>query len=379
MDFTFEISSSAGLADQLGAQFSYMYTLGESCGWRYRLINPVTSSRRFVGQNPWKRILIEKANSNLRRLRIPCFAYRYDSSQIYDFLGLRKKQATESDYRYVVDAPLKQLLEGATSPQNINERVNRILTGKGIGDTETSQILLRLVKDNSYYLLMSSICEAIGLSDVQILEYAGEHFLRPHLNRETCGFLPKDGKNEELSLAHIRLGDSIYLPTEEGLIILNGSMAYLSFSDFYKEVRTTDTHRFPWCDPFLMSDRIEGELRARSFELSSLHLISDGFRSSHKALRTAARSGISGLTPSLVRAGHRKIVELERQFETAFKWIPEEKKVIGEGSRETIQSLDLIMRARLILCNSGGFSAYISQIYSAKERKTPFTWFGRDD
>ena len=77
-------------------------------------------------------------------------------------------------------------------------------------------------------------------------------------------------------------------------------------------------------------------------------------------------------------AAKRKIDELEQQFSKAFHWIPRENRVMGEGDYETIQSIELIRFADLILCNNGGFSYVIHRLYQEKKFGTSFVFLNRE-
>jgi hypothetical protein len=47
--FTFTTFSGSGIADQIGAQFSHLYTLGHQCGWSYIHLSPFKFDRRTPG------------------------------------------------------------------------------------------------------------------------------------------------------------------------------------------------------------------------------------------------------------------------------------------------------------------------------------------
>ena len=49
VNFTFDLISGSGIADQLGTQFAHLYTLGVKCGWNYKHLKAIALNRSLLG------------------------------------------------------------------------------------------------------------------------------------------------------------------------------------------------------------------------------------------------------------------------------------------------------------------------------------------
>lgn len=374
--FTFEITPQSGLADKLGVQFALLYALGKGCGWHYKRIEPVVFDRAQNFESKTER-LAKRIAARLKLTDHQWYQNQWSGEPLADFLGLGQPDAELKDYRHVIEIPLAELLTNAESIETVNARVNQRIAECGIREN-SSTILLRISKDHNFYVIKNLIPKLLGISGDQILAFAGSDYLRPRLDSQRSALIAQLSPAEPLTLAHIRLGDSLYLATDQGIVILHGNMGYFSLADYYKTIKPIDPERFPWFDPYQVSYRIERELASRQLDPRSLFIISDGFRSSRQALERSARAQPDRISRALLRAGHNKINELEQQFSRAFDWISPSNRVIGEGVLQTIQSIDLISKADLIMSNSGGFSLYMSGLYGKAVNGPPFIWLGKD-
>lgn len=48
VNFTFDLISGSGIADQLGTQFAHLYTLGVKCGWNYKHLKAIALNRGLL-------------------------------------------------------------------------------------------------------------------------------------------------------------------------------------------------------------------------------------------------------------------------------------------------------------------------------------------
>ena len=361
LDFSFEITPGAGLADKLGVQFAYLYTLGTRCGWRYRLIEPISFNRAQLYYSRQRRLL-QKLVAILGLERTRWYINRFTGQPISEFLGFGSPDASLSDYGTIVDISLDELINDAKCLQDIKTRAYQSLPYSS-DDEDRPRTLLRIQKGQNFYTLRDRISTILSSPAGDVIDFAGGQYLREKLVKNWPGLVSHSFSGNKLALAHLRLGDSLCLPTDKGLVILHGNVCYFSFDEYHKKVKPIDPERFPWFDPYQLSFRIERELENRRIGADSLFIISDGFKSSREALNRAAKRHSAVLPPDLTRSAHRKINELERQFKKAFAWVSADNFIIGEGNIQTIQSIDLISKADLILCNSGGFSAFLGRLY----------------
>jgi hypothetical protein len=376
VNFTFELISGSGIADQLGTQFAHLYTLGMKCGWNYKHLKAIALDRSLLCVRRKRRAgrnLSEILGFRLPTLRNGCLS----ADALIEHLGLGVSSLDEDPPHTKVS--LDDLLGDCKSIDEINIKVIDGLQ-KGCGARNaSSDPLLWVTIDRSFHSKLHRIHKLLGMSYEQVLDFAGETFLKPRLSDKQArplitGYLHKT--DEQVAVIHLRLGDSLYLATAKGFIILHGLKSYRTVSEFYENVKIVDPGRTPWFDPYLVSYQVQRELTIRGICLDHCYLISDGFELSRKALSTA---GSSGTTPrDLFLAAKRKIDELEQQFSQAFHWIPRENRVIGEGDYETIQSIELIRFADLILCNNGGFSYVIHRLYHERKSGTSFVFLNRE-
>lgn len=375
-NFTFDLISGSGIADQLGTQFAHLYTLGVKCGWNYKHLKTIALNRSLLCVPKKRRAarnLSEILGFHSPVLRNGCLS----ADALTEYLGLGVSSLDE--YPPHTKVSLDDLLGDSKS---IDEIKIKVIDGlqKGCGArSASSDPLLWITIDRSFHSKLDRIHRLLGMSYEQVLDFAGETFLKPRLSDKQpppliTRYLQKS--DEQVTVLHLRLGDSLYLPTAKGCIILHGLKSYRAVSEFYENVKTVDPSRTPWFDPYLVSYQVQRELTIRGICLDHCYLISDGFELSRKALNIA---GSRGTTPhGLFLAAKRKIDELEQQFSEAFHWIPRENRVIGEGDYETIQSIELIRFANLILCNNGGFSYVIHRLYQERKSGTCFVFLNRE-
>jgi hypothetical protein len=274
---------------------------------------------------------------------------------------------------------LAYLLEDPKSIDEIKIKVINELQKCCGARNASSDPLLWITIDRAFHSKLDRIHRLLGMSYEQVLDFAGETFLKPRLSnkhaRPTITRSIRKG-DEKLAVIHLRLGDSLYLPTAKGCLILHGLKSYKTVSEFYENVKAVDPSRMPWFDPYLVSYQVQRELNIQGISVDHCYLISDGFELSREALNFAASTGT---TPRrLFLAAKRKIDELEQQFSKAFHWIRRENRVIGEGDYETIQSIELIRVADLILCNNGGFSYVIHHLYQNRKSGASFVFLNRE-
>jgi hypothetical protein len=329
LDFTFEITPGAGLADKLGVQFAYLYTLGVKCGWRYRLVEPVSFNRAQLFYSRRKR-LFAKLVAGLGLTSTRWYINRYSGQPIAEFLGFGCPDASPSDYESIVDINLYELIQDANCLNDVKDKICRTIPFTTNGE-DLPRTLIRIKKDDTFYMLRDRISTLLESSAADIIDFAGGHYLRKKLVTTWPGLVSHSCSGNQLALAHIRLGDSLCLTTDEGLIILHGNVCYFSFDEYYQNVKPIDPERFPWFNPYQLSFRIEKELQSRGITADSLFIISDGFKSSREALNRAAKIYSAELSPAFIRSAHQKINELERQFRKAFAWVAADHFVIGEG------------------------------------------------
>jgi hypothetical protein len=380
MNFTFDLISGSGIADQLGTQFAHLYTLGVKCGWNYKHVKAVALNRSVLSSLvcvPRERRAAKKLSEILGFHSSVSSNGSLTADALTEYLGLGISSLEEDPPHTKVS--LDDLLGDSKSIDEIKIKVtNRLKKGCGARNA-SSDPLLWVTIDRSFHSKLDRIHGLLGMSYEQVLDFAGETFLKPRLSDKQArplvtGCLHKsDGP---VAVIHLRLGDSLYLATAKGCIILHGVQSYATVSEFYEKVKTVDPSRTPWFDPYLVSYQVQREFTTRGICLDRCYLISDGFEPSRKALKIAGSRGI--MPRDLFVAAKRKIDELEQQFSKAFHWIPRENRVMGEGDYETIQSIELIRFADLILCNNGGFSYVIHRLYQEKKFGTSFVFLNRE-
>jgi hypothetical protein len=370
-NFTFDLISGSGIADQLGTQFAHLYTLGVKCGWNYKHLKAITLNRSLLCV-PTKR----RAARNLSRILGFHLPVRHNgclgTGALIEYLGLSVSSLGEDPPHTKIS--LDDLLGDSKSIDEI-----KIKLRKGCGAPNASfDPLLWITIDRSFHSKLDRIHRLLQMSYEQVLDFAGENFLKPRLSDKQVRplFTNLHKSDEQVAVIHLRLGDSLYLPTTKGCIILHGLKSYRTVSEFYENVKAVDPNRTPWFDPYLVSYQVQRELTIRGISLEHCYLISDGFELSRKAINIAGSSG--KIPRGLFLAAKRKIDELEQQFSEAFHWIPRENRVIGEGDYETIQSIELIRFADLILCNNGGFSYVIHRLYQERRSGTSFVFLNRE-
>jgi hypothetical protein len=265
--YSFDLFDGSGIADQLGAQFAHIYSLGRACGWHFVSLKPV----RFARQVASNGLLSTRDKEGL--------------SQVSAFLGLEAIDP-HPPFKHRIDVALKSLINGVSSVQDINNRVES-LTSSCSGDSKSDSspcpaILVKIILDNDYHSLIPAIQGLTGLGWAKTLQLAGMTYLRdrsgiPHSNVIT---------DNPLTVAHIRIGDSVRIDTPYCPVILHGDKIFTSITTYWNEIGAIDKSRVgkSLFRPYDFSALIASHLEAKGYHVSSLFLVSDGFSGARASL-----------------------------------------------------------------------------------------------
>ena len=179
VDFTFDLISGSGIADQLGTQFAHLYTLGVKCGWNYKHVRAIALNRSLLGV-PRKR----RAARNLLEIlgfRSPTLCNGCLSADaLTEYLGLGVSSLDKDPPHTKLS--LDDLLGDCKS---IDEIKLKVIDGlqKGCGArTASSDTLLWVTIDRSFHSKLHRIHKLLGMSYEEVLDFAGETFLKPRLS-----------------------------------------------------------------------------------------------------------------------------------------------------------------------------------------------------
>jgi len=352
--FTFKTFSDAGIGDQLGAQFAHLFALGNLCGWTYVHLAPIRFNRKNLGARH------SKSNEPLNLYNVACFLG----------LNLQAKKPLVDD---TIVVSLSHLICNACSLSEVNDRVQGILKKpklKGISAQDNSiSVLLEIELDNNYHALIPNIEALANMSWTQVLQYSGAIFLQRQLGSK----FPISHNLQPYAVAHVRIGDSIRIDTPYCPVILHGREVYTSLLEYRKAVGLVDPGRQPYFNPFDLSAKIDNLLLAKGFKRESLIIVSDGFDTTKACIwahmrsrRLKLRIGISAL---------RAICRLESMFFGSIKDISLSRRIIGEDSYSTLESIKLFSNAAFLMCNSGSFSNVIFNLYNPiAQSQVAFSW-----
>jgi len=292
--------------------------------------------------------------------------------EIVTFLGLGRTEEWNHDKLLM---PLEQMLKGASTLQDVQDNVTRLIAIK-TKPSETpkaeDRLLIYIMIDNSYHSHIGQIESLLGMGWPDVMRFTGKSYLRDR-RREN----PELAVNplQPIAAVHLRLGDSLYVDTPCGCLILHGSRYFISVADFVDTVQSIDPGRSPWFDPYQISFMIERALKEKGISRSSVYLVSDGFE--------AARVAIGQIKPDetvsidLLNAARRRLDEMEKQFHQAFQWVPKTRMLLGEGHSQTLEAVKLFTSADTIFCNNGGFSNVLHHIYKSEESRQSFIFLNR--
>jgi len=352
--FTFKTDSYAGIGDQLGAQFAHVYALGRHCGWNYVRLAPFRFDRQI----------------DLGRHNLSGGTARLDV--VADYLGLNTAEE-QPLVDFKIEINYSDLICNSPSVPEINDRIHHLIHPREKNthraEYDDISVLLEIHLDNGYGLHLPIIQKLTSMNWDKTLQFAGSTHLQHQLNRQAQGH----HNGEPIVVAHIRLGDSIRIDTPYCPVILHGKQLYTNLSTFEDKIGTVDERRSPTFSPYNFSHRIQSLLRAKGFDRESLFVVSDGFKTTKACIwghirnrRLGLRTGVSAL---------REVYRLEAMFCSSIKWVPLSQRIIGEEPDKTLESIKLFSRAAFLMCNSGGFSSAIFNIYNpvAQEDGT-FEW-----
>lgn len=346
--FTFCTNNYAGIGDQLGAQFAHVYALGQHCGWTYVRLAPFRFDRMFS----LNRFTLTGGNGSL--------------DAVANYLGLDTTDE-EPLVHHKIEIDISHLINDSPSVLEMNDRIHHVinLREKNIhpAEKEDISVLVEIKLGNEYGLHLSAIQERTSMDWDKTIQFAGSSYLQNQLTAQALGF----DSEQPFAVAHIRFGDSIKIDTPYCPVILHGHQLYTNLSRFQAEIGAIDKRRVPFMNPNHLLNRVNSLIQAKGYDRDSLYIVSDGFKTTKACIwghirkrRLDLRTGFSAL---------REAYRLERMFYNSIKLIPLSRRIIGEDPDKTLGSIKLFSRASFLMCNSGGFSSTIFNLYNplAKE------------
>lgn len=337
--YTFQVLRHSGIGDQVGAQFSHLYTLGHQCGWVYVHLTPFDFDRRTPGRQSDKGL-----------------------SSIAEYLGLActdPKPCVNLETTIL----LSRLIEDASSIQDVRNRLKHFV-GKHIGISEidagiNSSILVNIEVVGNYGGLIPLIQRLTGMNWEKTLHFAGATYLQAKRPSLVSRF-----ENSPIAVAHIRIGDSVRIDTESCPVILHGDKVYTSLARYQQEIGPSDPSRVSKIAfrPFDMLETVKTLIQASCIQPARLYLVSDGFSATRRCILSYIWHRQLSLNIGILAL--RKISEYERMLANAMRWVPLSQRIIGEEPHKTLSSIELFANASLVMCNTGGFSNAIFNIYN---------------
>ena len=165
INFTFDLISGSGIADQLGAQFAHLYTLGVKCGWNYKHLKAIALNRSLLSSLlcvPRKRRAAKKL-SEILGFHLPVLRNGgLSPDALAEYLGLGVSSLDEVSPHTKV--PLDDLLGDSKSIDEIKIKViNGLQKGCG-GRNASSDPLLWVTIDRSFHSKLDRIQRLLGMS-----------------------------------------------------------------------------------------------------------------------------------------------------------------------------------------------------------------------
>jgi hypothetical protein len=340
---------------------------------RYREKLPLPLKRSVKGARHLASVVYKKIAGAKDDPWLPSHSAADGYSEIADFLGLGIAEEWKHEMLLV---SLEKILEGASTLQDVQDNVIKLITTKtkhsGTSKAE-GRLLVWIQVDYSYHSHISQIESLLAMEWPDVLRFTGKNYLRGRRRGN-----PESVVNPcpPVVAVHLRIGDSLYVDTPCGCLILHGSCHFSSVADFVDKVRTVDPGRSPWFDPYQISFLIERELKERKIPSDSVYLVSDGFESARVTIDHIKPDEIVSI--DLLVAARRRVEELEKQFHQAFQWVPKDRLVLGEGHAQTLEAVKIFTFADTILCNNGGFSNVLHYIYKSEESDNSFVFLNRE-
>lgn len=348
--FSFKTFSRSGIADQIGAQFSHCYSLGCQCGWTYLHLEPFEFDRPTPGCQR-----------------------RKDMSSIVEYLGLTFTDPRPS-VKVEISILLSSLIEDASSIQHVLYNF-QLLIEKSIGNADASastnsSILVHLELDSHYHSLIPSIQRLTGMNWEKTLQFSGIRYLQERRSSRVSRFGPYP-----VAVAHIRLGDCIRIDTVSCPVILHGDMVFTSLASYQQEVGSCDPSRVSKIvfRPFDFLEKVKTLMHVNCIQVEHLYLVSDGFKTTKRSILSHILHRKLSLDVGILAL--RKVNELELMFSNAIRFVPLSQRVFGENPHDTLLSIELFLNASLLMCNVGGFSNTIYNIYNPSSASgSSFVW-----
>lgn len=360
--FTFQTFQESGIADQLGCQFAHLYALGIACGMQYIQVKPFVFNRQACFYSRRKHALI-KVFEISRVAKLKLYRNLFSLDPIVKLLGLDVDSSLEESKTRKIKVSLNKLLDNASSLPTVTERINQIANNTS---TDSASVVLFLETDHSFYDMLPNIRRLCGLKYEQILDLAHNYlWLKSHQNIDAA-VLDKSISPDTVSI-HIRIGDSIFLPTDSGPLILHGAEIFFSLDDYVSTIMSVDSSRNPFFYPYELSWRIKRFCAAKGIDLSNVCLLSDGFAATTSALHRAKPRIIAELGLKGYLSSQSLVHKYELLFRKAFAWVPKHRVIIGENASSTAETICRLATSRLNISSNGGFAYSIQKLYGSKK------------
>ena len=378
--FTIKTYHTSGFGDQLGTQFSRLYTLGRLLQLQYRYspivfprsIEPIWISKikRIIF---WLRYIIvfsKRANGFflliskiLERLEVYLdkkISATSDES-LSKFIGLPDVADGLPDDVNYLDVYIDQLInEGVNSISQIRDALYaRQLEYTRQLDSQVAITIFRFCWSSNTHSYISAIDSIFKKAAVNHEQIAHDYFFKKYWNRRKDENRPASPSN--VLVVHIRCGDSTVINLGERKFTINGTRILTDKE--LKEILAIDQNRLP-VDLNHYQEIFNEICNQYTSDTFQVYIISDGYQQSyHNFFRCLLQYS------NTVKLSQEEKVVLKAKIKTynseflKFSYFKNTRFFIGETKEKLFKSIDALADAKTLIWGSGGFAFYTHTLF----------------
>lgn len=372
--FTVKTSSTSGFGDQLGTQFSRLYSIGCLLGLEY-CYSPLSFPRSVepVWFNAIKKVIffiryyivfsrvdypifkiisriLERGEAYINRLNS-----KMADETLSKFIGFPNNNKNKGNPAVYYDVYIEDLInKGLITVSQIRKALN--FENQTIYDEGT---IIRFCWSNNTHMYIPQIDSICKDSLINSEKIANSFFNKKYWATKEAQGRPNLPSNS--LVMHVRCGDSTVIDLVTRKFTINETR--IVTDEELKKILIIDENRLP-----IEIDTYKDLFRTLTSHFNSdafdLFIISDGFKQSyHNFLRCLLQfNNTTKLTNDEKKILKMRIKTLNSDFKQ-FHYFKNTQLIIGETKKNLFSSIDALADAKILIWGSGGFAYYTHTLF----------------
>ncbi|MBW4431528.1 MAG: hypothetical protein KME28_07315 [Pelatocladus maniniholoensis HA4357-MV3] len=387
--FTVKTIHYSGLTDQLGTQFSRLYSLGCVCQYEY-VYTPFSFPRShgYIGKErlirkseklifstfPWiyqlwftRKVMTKILNLLYKFLYANASSKSNKDEVIANFLGFYNFENQINDDKFkdykLITIDLHQILESSS--------ITNILHLKHIIEDMSSYpyLIYEFVCTDKMHPFLDRIDFLLKKSELEIFEFSShklsENYWKARKEKQiVSGFTTVSDEKIHL-VAHIRLGDSISIHLPQKTLYVNGDCVFNSDNESdvksIEKIFNVDPNRRA-VDIYQYKNFLVKTFEIWGRENIFCSIISDGYERTFNVIRNYLKQGKLKLSTTEMR----QLQDLEKSLNDDFNdFIRDysDTSIVSESLDNLLKSIHYLASAKVVIWGTGGFAFYTHKLF----------------